>query len=43
MPLLKQMGTLTDIGCETKSGGTEWNSGSIGYILTKKQESAIFR
>lgn len=28
---------LTDIGCETKSGGTEWNSGSIGYILTNER------
>jgi len=28
---------LTDIGCETKSGGKEWNSGSIGYILTNER------
>lgn len=28
---------LTDIGCETKSGGSEWNSGSIGYILTNER------
>ena len=28
---------LTDIGCETKSGGTVWNSGSIGYILTNER------
>ena len=28
---------LTDIGCETKTGGTEWNSGSIGYILTNER------
>ena len=28
---------LTDIGCETKSGGTEWNAGSIGYILTNER------
>jgi len=28
---------LTDIGCETKSGSTEWNSGSIGYILTNER------
>ena len=28
---------LTDIGCETKSGGTEWNSGSVGYILTNER------
>ncbi len=28
---------LTDIGCETKSGGTEWSSGSIGYILTNER------
>lgn len=28
---------LTDIGCETKSGGSEWNGGSIGYILTNER------
>ena len=28
---------LTDIGCKTKSGGTEWNPGSIGYILTNER------
>lgn len=28
---------LTDIGVETKSGGSEWNSGSIGYILTNER------
>lgn len=28
---------LTDIECETKTGGTEWNSGSIGYILTNER------
>jgi len=28
---------LTDIGCETKTGATEWNSGSIGYILTNER------
>lgn len=28
---------LTDIGCETKTGGTEWNGGSIGYILTNER------
>ena len=28
---------LTDIGCETKSGGTEWNSGSVSYILTNER------
>ena len=28
---------LTDIGCETKTGGTEWSSGSIGYILTNER------
>lgn len=28
---------LTDIGCETKTGGTDWNSGSIGYILTNER------
>ena len=28
---------LTDIGCETKSGSVEWNSGSIGYILTNER------
>ena len=28
---------LSDVGCRTKSGGTEWNSGSIGYILTNER------
>lgn len=28
---------LTDIGCETKSGAVEWNSGSVGYILTNER------
>lgn len=28
---------LTDFGCKTKSGGTEWSSGSIGYILTNER------
>jgi site-specific DNA recombinase len=28
---------LTDIGCETKTGGTEWSSGAIGYILTNER------
>ena len=28
---------LTDIGCETKTGATEWNAGSIGYILTNER------
>ena len=28
---------LTDIGCKTKAGGTEWNSGSVGYILTNER------
>jgi len=28
---------LSDIGCETKTGGTGWNSGSIGYILTNER------
>ena len=28
---------LTDIGCETKSGGTTWSSSSIGYILTNER------
>lgn len=28
---------LTDIGCETKTGGTSWNSGSIAYILTNER------
>lgn len=28
---------LTDIQCQTKVGGTEWNSGSIGYILTNER------
>ncbi len=28
---------LTDIGCETKTGATEWNTASIGYILTNER------
>lgn len=28
---------LTDIGCRTKTGGTEWTSRSIGYILTNER------
>ena len=28
---------LKDIGVETKSGGTDWNSGSVGYILTNER------
>jgi site-specific DNA recombinase len=28
---------LTDIGCETKTGGSAWNSGSVGYILTNER------
>lgn len=28
---------LTDIECETKTGGTDWNSGSISYILTNER------
>lgn len=28
---------LTDIGCETKTGGAAWNSGSVGYILTNER------
>ncbi len=28
---------LTDIGCKTKSGATEWNTGSVGYILTNER------
>ena len=28
---------LTDIGCETKTGGATWNSGSVGYILTNER------
>ena len=28
---------LTEIGCQTKTGATEWNSGSIGYILTNER------
>ena len=28
---------LTDIGCQTKTGGCGWNSGSIGYILTNER------
>lgn len=28
---------LTDIGCQTKTGSTDWNSGSISYILTNER------
>lgn len=28
---------LTDIGCRTKAGSTDWNSGSISYILTNER------
>lgn len=28
---------LTNIGCRTKTGSTDWNSGSIGYILTNER------
>ena len=28
---------LTDIGCRTKTGNTDWNSGSVGYILTNER------
>lgn len=28
---------LTDIGCETKTGGKTWNAGSIAYILTNER------
>lgn len=28
---------LTDIGCETKTGSTEWNEGSINYILRNER------
>lgn len=28
---------LTDIECQTKTGGTDWNSGSVGYILTNER------
>jgi len=28
---------LTDIGCETKTGASAWNSGSVGYILTNER------
>ena len=28
---------LTDIGCETKTGCTQWRSSSIGYILTNER------
>ena len=28
---------LTDINCQTKTGGTAWNTGSIGYILTNER------
>lgn len=28
---------LTDIGCPTKTGSTEWNEGSIGYILRNER------
>ena len=28
---------LTDIGCETKTGGAAWNSSSVGYSLTNER------
>lgn len=28
---------LTDIQCRTKTGSTEWNSGSVGYILNNER------
>lgn len=28
---------LTDVGCQTKSGGTEWSTGTVGYILTNER------
>lgn len=28
---------LTDIGCRTKTGSTDWNSGSVSYILTNER------
>lgn len=28
---------LTDIECETKTGATKWNSGSVSYILTNER------
>jgi len=28
---------LTNTGCRTKTGGRDWNSGSIGYILTNER------
>lgn len=28
---------LTDIGCETKTGGIDWSGGAIGYILTNER------
>ncbi|MCI9425996.1 MAG: recombinase family protein [Flavonifractor sp.] len=28
---------LTDIGCRTKTGSTNWNSSSVGYILTNER------
>lgn len=28
---------LKDIGVETKAGGTDWNAGSIGYILANER------
>jgi len=28
---------LTDIGCRTKTGSTDWNSGSISYILSNER------
>ncbi|MGI6700746.1 MAG: recombinase family protein [Christensenellales bacterium] len=28
---------LTDIGCKTKTGATEWNAGSVNYILTNER------
>ncbi len=28
---------LTDVGCETKTGATEWTSGTLHYILTNER------
>lgn len=28
---------LTDIGCETKTGNTEWSEGSVNYILSNER------
>ena len=28
---------LTEIGCQTKTGGREWNTGSISYILSNER------